>query len=283
VLGDNTTVSMAWVAQDQAPYIHVRSGEVTVDSTGPTRWVVSDGTVAVMIKQAQARFAATPGKGLRVSALSEPIYVQPDGGAVHSLRPGEEIEVAKASVETRPLEPGKADRTLASFHAARPRQKTIFFTSCDPSDAKRETFFVQEGSFLKNEALLSKERADRSIAVSLAPNPRFTWRPNLVLRFRVRTNAQVVTASVRADERRYTLFKDVPIARERMNAWVPVEIPLPIAEGAMGFARDDGMNQLTFTFEDKYDALRFEAKGKDVFGDQKPYLLVDDIQVVVKD
>ncbi|HEX7898621.1 MAG TPA: zf-HC2 domain-containing protein [Planctomycetota bacterium] len=283
VLGDNTTVSMAWAAQDQAPYIHVRAGEVTVDSTGPTRWIVSDGTVAVMIKQAQARFAATPGKGLRVSALSEPIYVQPDGGAVHALRPGEELEVAKASVETRPLEPGKADRTLASFHAARPRQKTIFFTSCDPSDAKREHFFVQEGTFLKNEALLSKERPDRSMAVALAPNPRFTWRPNLVLRFRVRTNAQVVTASVRADERRYTLVKDVAIARERMNAWVAVELPFPITEGAMGFARDDGMNQLTFTFEDKYDVLRFEAKGKDVFGDQKPYLLVDDIQVVVKD
>lgn len=283
VLGDNTTVSLAWAAQDQAPYIHVRAGEVTVDSTGPTRWIVSDGTVAVAIKQAQARFAAAPGKGLRVSALTEPIYVQPDGGALRAVRPGEEIEVAKASVETRPLEAGRIDRTLASFNAARPRQRTIFFTSCDPSDAKREHFFVQEGSFLKNEALLSKDRPDRSMAVALAPNPRFTWRPGLVLRFRVRTNAQVVTASVRSDERRYTLLKDVAIPRDRMNAWVAVELPLPVTEGAMGFSRDDGMNTLTFTPDDKYDLLRFEAKGKDVFGDQKAYLLVDDIQVVVKE
>jgi hypothetical protein len=283
VLGDNTTVSMAWAAQDQAPYLHVRAGEVTVDSTGPTRWVVSDGTVAVMIMRAQARFAATPGKGLRVSALSEPIYVQPDGGAVHALRPGEELEVAKASVETRPLEAGKADRALASFNAARPRQRTIFFTSCDPSDAKREHFFVQEGTFLKNEALLAKERPDRSTSIALAPNPRFTWRPGLVLRFRVRTNAQAVTASLRSDERRYTLFKDVAIDRRQVNAWVAVEVPLPVVEGAMSFTRDDGQNQLMFTFEDKYDVLRFEAKGKDVFGDQKPFLLVDDIQVVVKE
>jgi hypothetical protein len=215
--------------------------------------------------------------------LSEPIYVQPDGGAVHALRPGEELEVAKASVETRPLEAGKADRALASFNAARPRQKTIFFTSCDPSDAKREHFFVQEGAFLKNEALLAKERPDRSISVALAPNPRFTWRPGLVLRFRVRTNAQAVTASLRSDERRYTLFKDVAIDRRQVNAWVAVEVPLPVVEGAMSFTRDDGQNQLMFTFEDKYDVLRFEAKGKDVFGDQKPFLLVDDIQVVVKE
>ncbi len=283
VLGENTSVSMAWVAQDQAPYLHVRAGDVTVDSTEPTRWVVSDGAVAVVIKQAQARFAAAPGKGLRVSALSEPLFVEPDGGAVHAVRPGEELEVARASVERRVLEPGKAERTLAAFHAARPRQRTIFYTSCDPADAKREHYFLQEGSILKNEALLSKDRPDRSLAVTLAPNPRVAWRDGLLLRFRLRTNAQLVTASVRCEERRYTLLKEVAVDRKSANSWIPVEIPLPVTDGAMGFRRDDGLNQLTFSFEDKYDLLRFEAKAKDVFGDQKGYLLVDDIQVVLKD
>lgn len=283
VLGENTSVSMAWAAQDQAPWMHVRAGEVTVDSTGPTRWIVSDGSVAVVLKQAQARFAAAPGQGLRISALSEPLYAQPDGGAVHALRPGEELEVARGAVERRPIEAGRAERLLAAFGAARPRQRTIFFTSCDPADAKREHFFLQEGSFLKNEALLSKDRPDRSMAVSLAPNPRFTWRDGLVLRARLRTNAQLVTATLRCEERRYTLFKELAVDRKSFHTWISVEIPLPVVEGAMGFRRDDGMNQLTFTFDDKYDVLRFEAKAKDVFGDQKGYLLVDDLQVVVKD
>jgi hypothetical protein len=283
VLGENTSVSMAWVEQDQAPYLHVRTGEVTVDSTGPTRWVVSDGVVALVIKQAQARFAAAPGKGLRVSALSEPLFVEPDGGTVYAVRPGEELEVARASVERRSLEPGKADRSLAAFNAARPRHRTVFFTSCDPADAKREHYFLQEGSFLKNEALLSKERPDRSVGVALAPNPRFAWREGLLLRFRLRTNAQSVNVSLRCEGRRYTLLKDVALDRKQVNAWVPFEVALPIAEGAMGFRRDDNLNQLTFTPDDKYDQLRFEAKSKDVFGDQRGYLLVDDIQVVLRD
>lgn len=283
VLGENTAVSMAWVAQEQAPWLHVRAGEVTVDSTGPTRWVVSDGAVAVVIKQAQARFAAAPGKGLRVSALSDPLFVEPDGGRVHAVRPGEELEVARGSADLRALEAAKVDRALAAFHAARPRHRTVFFASCDPVDARREHYFLQEGGFLKNEALLSKERPDRSVGVTLAPNPRFAWRDGLLLRFRVRTNAQRVNVSLRAEERRYTLLKDVDIDRRQVHTWVAFEVPLPIGDGAMGFRRDDGLNQLTFTFDDKYDLLRFEAKAKDVFGDQRGYLLVDDIQVVQKD
>ena len=92
-----------------------------------------------------------------------------------------------------------------------------------------------------------------------------------------------LNVSLRCEERRYTLLKDVEIDRRQVNAWVAFEVPLPIGEGAMGFRRDDNLNQLTFTYEDKYDLLRFEAKAKDVFGDQRGYLLVDDIQVVQTD
>src|SRR5204863_4329835 len=43
VLAENTSISMAYVPQEQAPWIHVQSGEATVDSTGSSRWVVTDG------------------------------------------------------------------------------------------------------------------------------------------------------------------------------------------------------------------------------------------------
>ncbi len=282
ILGDNTSVSLAFSAQDQAPYLHIRSGEAMVDSTGPTRWVVSDGRVALVIKQARARFSTAPGDDrLHVTALSEPIYVQPDGGQVHAVRAGEELQVGRGNAEVRPLDPAAVAKKIAAFDAARPRQRTIFFTSCDPADAKREHFFVQEGTWFKNEALLSREGKDKTVAAAIGPNPRFTWREGLVLRFRFMTNAANVQMSLRVEERRYTLFKDLPVERKRLNQWIPVEIP--IGPGNLGFRRDDGQMQLTITTLDKFDSLRFVARRQDVFGDQSGYILIDDIQVVEKD
>lgn len=282
VLGDNTSVSLAFSAQDEAPYLHIRSGEAMVDSTGPTRWVVSDGRVALVIKQARARFSTVPGEErLHVAALSEPIYVQPDGGQVLAVRAGEELQVGKAVAELRPLDPAAIARKIAAFDAARPRQRTVFFTSCDPADAKREHFFVQEGTWFRNEALLSREGKDKTVAAAVGPNPRFTWREGLVLRFRFMTNTSNVQMSLRVEERRYTLFRDFPVERKRLNQWIPVEIP--IGPGALGFRRDDGQMQLTITTQDKFDSVRFTARKQDVFGDQTAYILVDDIQVVEKD
>lgn len=281
VLGENTSVSLAFSALDQAPYLHIRSGEAMVDSTGPTRWVVSDGRVALVIKQARARFSTVPGdERLHVTALSEPIYVQPDGGQVHAVRAGEELQVGKGNAEIRPLDPAALARKIAAFDAARPRQRTIFFTSCDPSDAKREHFFVQEGTWFKNEALLSREGKDKTVAAAIGPNPRFTWREGLVLRFRYMTNAKEMQLALRVEEKRYTLFKVFPVERKNMNQWIPVEIPVGTA---LNFRRDDGQMQLTITTQDKFDSLRFSARQQDVFGDQKAYILIDDIQVVEKD
>lgn len=282
VLGDNTSVSLAFSAQDQAPYLHIRSGEAMVDSTGPTRWVVSDGRVALVIKQARARFSTAPGDDrLHVTALSEPIYVQPDGGQVHAVRAGEELQVGRGNAEVRPLDPAALAKKIAAFDAARPRQRTIFFTSCDPADAKREHFFVQEGTWFKNESLLSREGKDKTVAAAIGPNPRFTWREGLVLRFRLMTNASTVQMSLRVEERRYTLFKDFPVERRRLNQWIPFEVP--VGPGNLGFRRDDGQMQLTITTLDKFDSLRFAARRQDVFGDQTAYILIDDIQVVEKD
>src|SRR5579872_5403013 len=54
VLAENTSISMAYVPLEQAPWISVQSGEVTVESTGSSRWVVTDGQVAVAVKPAKA-------------------------------------------------------------------------------------------------------------------------------------------------------------------------------------------------------------------------------------
>src|SRR5207248_1015122 len=162
VLTENTTISMAYVAQEQAPWLRLHSGEALVDSTGSARWVVTDGMVAVAVKPARARFTAARGDArLTLSSLSEPLYVQPDGGQVHAIHPGEELQVGKSSAEVRVLDPALTAKKVAAFDAARPKTRTIFYTSCDPADAKREHFFVQEGSWYKNEALQSHDRGDR--------------------------------------------------------------------------------------------------------------------------
>ena len=50
-----------------------------------------------------------------------------------------------------------------------------------------------------------------------------------------------------------------------------------------GFRRDDNQTLLTVTNGDFFDAIRFVVKPGDVFGDMKPYVLIDDIQVFEKD
>jgi hypothetical protein len=282
VLGENSSVSMAYVAQEQAPWLRLHSGEAMVDSTGSARWVVTDGVVAVAVKPARARFTAARGDArLSLTSLSEPLYVQPDGGAVLAIRVGEELQVGKANAEVKPADPALVAKKLAAFDAARPKFRTVFYTSCDPADAKHEHFFVQEGAWWRNEALFSRERTDRTAAVSIGPNPRFSWGEKLTLRVRYTTNCKAVEIQQRVDERKYTLFKILPVDRKSAGLWQTVEIPFTPA--AWQFRRDDGITQLMVTTDDKIDALRFIAKPSDVFGDAKPYVLIDDIQVTERE
>jgi hypothetical protein len=285
VLGENTSISMAYVPQEQAPWLRLHSGEAMVDSTGSARWVVTDGVVAVAVKPARARFTASRGDArLSLASLSEPLYVQPDGGSVHAIRVGEELQVGKAGVEVKALDPGFAAKKIAAFEAARPKYRTLFYTSCDPADAKREHFFVQEGVWWRNEALFSRERGDRTAAVSIGPNPRYALREGQVLRLRYVTNCKAVEIQQRVDERKFTLVKTFPVDRKNTQLWQNAEIALtttPTA-GSWQFRRDDGGIQLIVS-EDKVDLIRVVVKAADVYGDARPYVLVDDVQVVEKE
>jgi hypothetical protein len=243
---------------------------------------VTDGVVAVAVKPARARFTAARGETrLSLASLSEPLYVQPDGGAVHAIRAGEELQVGKANAEVKPVDPALLAKKLAAFDAARPKFRTLFYTSCDPADAKREHFFVQEGAWWKNEGLYSRERGDRTAVASIGPNPRFSWGEKLTIRVRYSTNCKAVEIQQRVDERKYTLFKILPVDKKNAGLWQTAEIPFTPA--AWQFRRDDGVNQLMVTTEDKVDALRFVAKPNDVYGDAKPYVLIDDIQVTERE
>src|SRR5436190_4737539 len=223
VLGENSSISMAYVAQEQAPWLRLHSGEAMVDSTGSARWVVTDGVVAVAVKPARARFTAARGDArLSLASLSEPLYVQPDGGAVHAIRLGEELQVGRANAEVKPVDPALVARKLAAFDAARPKVRTLFYTSCDPADAKREHFFVQEGAWWKNEGLYSRERADRTAVASIGPNPRFSWGEKLTLRVRYSTNCKAIEIQQRVDERKYTLFKTLPVDKKNAGLWQTV-------------------------------------------------------------
>jgi hypothetical protein len=288
VLTENTQVSMAYVAQEQAPWLKLLSGEALVDSTGSARWVVTDGVIAVAVKPARARFTAARGDArLALSSLSEPLYVQPDGGQVLAIHIGQELQVGKSVAEVRTLDAGVAAKKIAAFDAARPRQRTIFYTSCDAADQKREHFFVQEGVWWRTDGLYSRERNDRTAAASIGPNPRFNWRNTLVMRFRFTTNCKAVEAQFRCDEKKYTLFKSIAVDRKKADQWIVAEVPLEIAPAGQvqnwAFRRDDGQLVLTVTPGDFFDAIRFVVKPGDVYGDMKPYVLIDDIQVFEKE
>jgi hypothetical protein len=295
VLGEKAEVSLAYAADDRAPWLHVRAGEILVDSVRPTRWVLTDGRIAVTLRQARARFSASSGKGLVIGALSEPVYVQPDGGSVLAVRPGEELEIGKASAELRPADSGAGERRRLSFDGARPRQRTIFFTSCDPVDAKREHYFLEEGAYFRNESLLGKDQPDRTTSISLAANPRLSWREGMVLRFRFRTNATSLQVSLPVADKRFSLTSTVAVDRKNANQWVTAEVPFnglywrdeaSGLGGGFGLGGREGGREKDFGMRllmigDKFESMRFAARQQDVFGDQKLALLLDDVQIVV--
>jgi len=283
VISENASLSMAYVAQEQAPWIRVRSGEATVESTGATRWVLTDGDVAVAVKPAKTRFTASRRGGrFALAAQGEPLYVQPDGGRLQAIPAGQELQVSRSGAELRGVDAAEAAKRAATFDAARPRQRTVFYTSCDPADARREHFFVKEGGWLRNDGLLSRERADRTAAAAIGPNPRFAWRDTLALRFRYMTNCKSVETQMRVDEKKYTLVRALPVDRKSLNQWMSVEIPFALS-GWPVFRRDDGGTQLVVSTEDKFDSIRFAVRQQDVFGDARPYVLIDDIQVVERE
>ncbi|HZE96230.1 MAG TPA: hypothetical protein VE981_04315 [Planctomycetota bacterium] len=283
VLSENASISMAYAAQEQAPWLKVHAGEATVESTAASRWVVTDGQVAVAVKPAKARFTASRREArLAVAAQTETLYLQPDGGRLQAIHVGEEFHVGRGAAEVRPVDAATASRRSAAFEASRPRQRTIFYTSCDPADAKREHFFVQEGNWLRNDGLLSRERADHSAAAAIAPNPRFSWRDSLTLKFRYMTNCRSVEAQLRVDDKKYMLQRPLPVDRRNLGQWQSAEIPFALGSWPV-FSRDDGGKQLVVSTEDKFDAIRFVVRQQDVFGDQRAYVLIDDIQVVERE
>jgi len=282
VLGEGAVASVAYVAQEQAPYLHIHSGEAVVNSTAPTRWIVSDGRVSVTVQRAVARFAVFPAaERLEVMAVAEPLHVHPDGGQPWRVTGGRELLVGRSGAEVRPSDPEDVLRMKSLFDAGRPRQRTVFYTSCDPADGRRGHVFLQEGSYLRNEALLSREGPAKASSAAISPNPRFCWRDELVLRFRFMTNATSLQAGLRVEERKYVLFKVIPVDRRNLNQWQTATVPLALAN--LGFRRDDGQTSLVLGAEDGIDSIRFSIQQKDVYGDRKAYVVVDDVEVFQKE
>ncbi|HJV33037.1 MAG TPA: hypothetical protein VJ694_03350, partial [Patescibacteria group bacterium] len=117
---------------------------------------------------------------------------------------------------------------------------------------------------------------------AIGPNPRFAWRDTLALRFRYMTNCKSVETQMRVDEKKYTLVRPLAVDRKSLNQWMSVEIPFALS-GWPVFRKDDGGTQLVVSTEDKFDSIRFVVRQQDVFGDARPYVLIDDIQVVERE
>jgi hypothetical protein len=73
----------------------------------------------------------------------------------------------------------------------------------------------------------------------------------------------------------------VAVDRRSVNQWQVFEAPLALS--GWGFRRDDGQDTLTVGGGDRFDAIRVQARQQDIFGDGRPVLAIDDVQVVVKD
>lgn len=278
VLGTGTRIVLACASPEQAPYLRLQAGEVVVEPQEPSSWILSDGRVEILLQRAAGRFVVYPvGDRLAAAALGEPLYALAGGNGPQRVGVRQVLVAGRGGAEVRPADPADLQRIQALFEAERPRRRTLFYTSCDPADVRRGHVFLLEGTYLRQEAVLSLEGPGRSASVAIVPNPRFPWKGNLVLGFRFATNATAFQVGLRVEERKYTLWRGIPVERRHVNQWRGATVPLSLS--SLGFTRDDGQTSLVVGPRDLIDAVRFTVQGKDVYGDQRAYIAVDDVEV----
>jgi hypothetical protein len=274
-LTPQTHVGVAYEMETSAPAIVIERGEALVDcSAAAAPWYVASRNVSVRINQTQGRFAVgaeTQGR-LRLTALSGHLTGKDDYGRPFDLRAGEKL-VAGSDTSTIAPAPDAAKKA-AMLAAAVPSTQTFYSTTFDRGSMAGVS--IVDGVLDKQgEWLVATERKGTLSATMKIPTEIF-YNHALVVRMRVRTNLAETRLVLQVGEKAL-LFVEHKTSRDQRFAWRTAEFALTDVKGV-------GLGQAGYSINGQDRIVQVGATGekKTVFGDERPYLQIDDVQMARK-
>ncbi len=277
-LGVQTQIGLAYEIAESAPAIHVERGEACIDSSAAAaRWYVAAKDVGAWIEQTQAKFAvgADLQGHLRIVALEGHLTGKDDYGRPFDLRTGEKLVAGPDACTTSPAP--DAPKKAAALSAGTPGTRTFYSTTFDR--ASMAGIGIVEGWHDKQgEWLVATEKRGVLNAAMKVPGD-VHYHHALVVRMRVRTNLAESRIVLQVEDKALILFER-KIQRDQRYAWLNVEFSL--GDPAV---RVTGIASPGFSIDGKTDRIRHVGAAGEkrlVFGDERPYLQIDDVQLATR-
>jgi len=275
-LQPQTQIGIAFEEGFSAPALLIEKGEALVDSSAASsRWIVATKNVTVKIEKTRAKFAAGVESGaLHLSSLSGHMAGKDDYGRPFDLRTGEKLVATAETAATGkdPEAPAKAS-TLAG---TRPSTRTIFYTTFDPATLAGVT--IAEGGIEKGTEALTATDKKGVLSALVKPPKEFGYRNDYAVRLRLRTNLQVVTVVMNVEDRAQLVYTQKVRADQR-GRWLTIEFDLSDRDVQLVPLNDVGG---VVTSRDRIMTLGATGRRADVFGDERPLIQIDDLQVAMR-
>lgn len=269
VLPAASRLSLATSATEQATWLSVREGTALVDPDGGSRWAVSDGRSVAILEKGRARFAASrEPDGLTLTALSDSLRVAPEGGTSETVRSGDEWRAGTIGPSS------KAALFKERLGAGRPRERSVFFATCDPDDLRCGRWAIAEGILEKKTGFLASTDKRLHHLVEIRLDQRIAWDFDHVVRFRYRTNAKRLLVHLPLPEGKGLLLSEITVGRDAAGRWTVAELPLS------GF-QVVGADRVVLSSYDRMESIEFRAAQGEIWsGSGRGTVAIDDVQIL---
>lgn len=271
-----TQLGVAYEVEASAPVLVLDRGEALVDSSAAAaRWYVSTKNVSVWIDQTHAKFAAAvESQGLGLTALSGHLTGRDDFGRPFDLRGGEKLVTSPRAASTAP-DP-EAPKKAAMLVASRPLTNTIFSTGFDAATLAGVT--ILDGAVERQGEFLSAVEKKGLLSATIRLPKELHFHSNLVVRLRVRTNIEESKVVLMVEEHALLTFER-KLKKEQRQSWMTVEFALGDPDVKLRGVKEAGA---VVRPTDKIVTVGVTGFKRDVFGDERPYLQIDDVQIAMR-
>ncbi|MBI2932208.1 MAG: hypothetical protein HYY16_11200, partial [Planctomycetes bacterium] len=271
-----THMGVAMEEGSSSPALFVDRGEALVDSSAvPSRWYVAAKDVGVWIENTDAKFAAkAEGPALGVTALSGHLAGRDDYGRPFDLRDGEKLMTSATSATTSP-DPEVAQKA-ASLASACPATRTFFHVAFDLDTAKGLP--ITEGLLDRSGEFLAGTDRKGIVSAGLKLPQDLCFRGDLVVRMRVRTNLRESRVILMVEDKAQLVALH-RVREDQRQKWLTVDFALDDSEVQLLAVSDVGG---VITSRDRLVSLGATGRRQDVFGDERPYLHLDDVQLALR-
>lgn len=277
------SISNAEVKTEAGSWFTVFKGRVIVHSRG-REWWLANGVRTVNVDKTRSLFAVSTGEGeLAVTPLDRDLDCENENGEKISVKCGQEAKFDQKGCRTGSV--STADRrTLAmKYRYSRPQERTMLYTPFDYTARETDEVSVLEGHHSRAREGRTFNYFLKAVEVKRTARIKLEFREdkiplgsNEVIRFRYRTNAALIRIMAPVEGKPASLLYQMETDPKARTRWVTAEIPSTQFSLVWEAA---GKVQLG---TDCYASLSLEVTRKDVSGTAPPFLLIDDLQILLK-